>query len=285
MALRVNTNIASINAQRNLSVSTSALNKSLEKISSGLRINRAADDPAGLAVSEKLRAQIRGYNQAVRNANDAVSLVQTAEGALSEVNNILVRMKELATQAANGTLSQTDRNNLDKEFQALASEITRISNVTEFNGTNLIDGSISASANAVKFQIGIDNSANDRLTLTMNDLDASALKLGANSGSNGITTISSIDMAQSALDVIDSAIDTITTNRGTLGALQNRLESTINNLMVSAENASAAQSRIRDVDFASETANYVKQQILVQAGTSILAQANVAPQAALSLLG
>lgn len=283
MALRVNTNIASINAQRNLTSSTNSLNKSLEKISSGLRINRAADDPAGLAVSEKLRAQVRGFGQAVRNANDAVSLVQTAEGALSEMNNILSRMKELATQAANGTLSQTDRNNLDKEFQALASEITRISNVTEFNGTNLIDGSISASSTAVTFQIGINNSGNDRLSLTMGDLDASALNIGASSGS--ITTISTVGMAQSALDEIDSAINTVTTNRGTLGALQNRLESTINNLMVSSENASAAQSRIRDVDFATETAEYVKQQILVQAGTSILSQANVAPQAALSLIG
>ncbi len=283
MALRVNTNIASINSQRNLSVSTNRLNKSLEKISSGLRINRAADDPAGLAVSEKLRAQVKGFGQAVRNANDAVSLVQTAEGALGEVNNILTRMKEIATQSANGTLSQTDRNNLDKEFQALASEITRISNVTEFNGTNLINGDISASSTAMTFQIGIDNTGNDRLSLQMNDLDASALKLGDSSGST--TTISTVGTAQSALDDIDSAINVVTTNRGTLGALQNRLESTINNLMVSSENASAAQSRIRDVDFATETANYVKQQILVQAGTSILSQANMAPQAALSLLG
>ncbi|MBI5375467.1 MAG: flagellin FliC, partial [Candidatus Schekmanbacteria bacterium] len=177
MSLRINTNIESINAQRNLTKSTSALNKSLEKLSSGLRINRSSDDPAGMAVSEKLKAQVKGFDQAVRNANDAVSLTQTAEGALSEVNNILVRMKELAAQAANGTLSQSDRNNVDKEFQALSSEITRISSVTEFNGTKLIDGSISGTA--VSFQIGISNTTNARLSLTMNDLDSSALGLGA----------------------------------------------------------------------------------------------------------
>jgi flagellin len=272
--------MASLIAQKNLGKTTGALTKSVERLSSGLRINRAADDAAGLALSTTLKAQIRSINQAVRNANDAVSLLQTAEGGMFEMSNILLRMRELAEQAANESLGNTERGYLNDEYLALKSEITRISDVTEFAGKKLLDGTISGTG--VRFQVGFKNTANDRLSFSMNDTDAAALGLNT-TGANSISTAA---LAQSALEVIDqSAIMVLSDRRGEIGALQNRLEYTIANLTASAENFTAANSRIEDADFALETALYVKSQILMQAGTSVLAQANVLPQQALTLLG
>lgn len=279
MAMTVNTNLASVIAQKNLGKTTSALTKSVERLSSGLRINRAGDDAAGLALSTTLKAQIRSINQAIRNANDAVSLLQTAEGGMSEMSNILLRMRELAEQAANENLGDTERGYLNDEYLALKSEITRISDVTEFAGKKLLDGTISGSG--VSFQVGFKNTAQDRLSFSLNDTDAAALGLNT----TGADSISTAALAQSALEVIDqSAISVVSDRRGDIGAVQNRLEYTIANLSNTAENFTAANSRIEDADFAFETAAYVRNQILVQAGTSVLAQANILPQQALTLL-
>ena len=280
MGMTVNTNLASIVAQKNLARNTSSLTKSVERLSTGLRINRAADDAAGLALSTTFKAQIRSISQAVRNANDAVSLLQTAEGGMTEMNNILLRMRELAEQSANEALGDTERGYLNDEYVALKSEITRISDVTEFAGKKLLDGTISSSG--VNFQVGFKNTANDRLSFSMNDTDAVALGLNT----TGADSISTAALAQSALEVIDqSAITVVSDRRGSIGALQNRLEYTIANLTTTMENYQAANSRIEDADFALETATYVKNQILIQAGTSVLAHANLLPQQALALLG
>ena len=275
MSLVVNTNIASLNAQRNLSVTQGALAKSLQRLSSGLRINSAADDAAGLAISVGMDANVRSMNQAVRNANDGVSLVQTAEGALNESSNILERMRELATQAATGTVSSDQRGYIDTEFQQLKSEIDRIASSTQFNGTSLLNGAVAS----VSFQIGAGATTNDVIAVNLSGAGASSFGVGTLSvtGSTGAA-------ASAALTAIDTAIQSVSNLRGTLGAVQNRLQSTINNLQVSVENLSAAESRIRDVDVAAETANMTRAQILTQAGTAILAQANQTPQAALSLL-
>jgi flagellin len=279
MALTVNTNIASLIAQKNLNNTNNTLTKSVERLSTGLRINRAADDAAGLALSTTLKAQIRSINQASRNANDAVSLLQTAESGLGEMSNITLRMRELAEQAANEVLGDTERGYLNDEYLALKSEINRISDVTEFAGKKLLDGTISGTG--VNFQVGFQNTANDRLNVAMADTDAEALGLNT----AGAADIATAESAQSALSVIDvSAIAVLSDRRGDIGAVQNRLEYTISNLAAAAENFSAANSRIEDADFAAETAIYVKNQILVQAGTAVLAQANILPQAALTLL-
>lgn len=281
MPIRVNTNIGSINAQRKLGVTEQAMQKSIERLSSGLRINRAADDAAGLAVTSKMRAEVKGMSQAVRNANDGISMIQTAEGSMEEVYNILSRMRELSEQAATGTLGQDERDLVDLEFVELHKEIDRISSVTRFNGTPLLDGSISTAATAIQLQVGVNNTSSDRIGIQIDNLSSSSMGLGPN---GTITTLSSQAMAQSALDIIDSAIGNISANRGRLGAQMNRLESTVSNLNITIENTNSSISRIRDVDFAAETANYTQHQILLQAGTSILAQANQIPQSALSLL-
>ena len=279
MAMTINTNMASLIAQRNLSKNTSTLTRSVERLSSGIRINRAADDAAGLAISTTLKAQIRSINQAVRNANDAVSMMQTAESGMTEMANILLRMRELAEQAANESLGSTERLYLNDEYLALKSEISRIADVTEFAGMKLLDGTISA---GVSFQVGYKNTANDRLSFTVNDSDAAALGLDT----TGATSISSAGLAQSVLTLIDaSAIALLSERRGDIGALQNRLEYTISNLQAVSENFSAANSRIEDLDFAVETSIYVRSQILLQAGGTVLAQANMLPQQVLQLLG
>ena len=278
MALSINTNVGSLNAQRNLSVSQGQLNKSMQRLSSGLRINSAADDTAGLAISENLRGQIRSQNQASRNANDGVSLIQTAEGALNETSAILVRMRELAQQAATGTVGTTEKGYVQAEFKKLTAEIDRISATTEFNGIQLLDGNISTGgATKMDFQIGTRTTSSDQIGLTVGKMDSSSL---------GIGTIGVTDATQSLLSLtaLDKAIASVSSTRGDLGATQNRLQSTINNLQVAIENTSAAESRIRDVDVAAETATMTRNNILTQAGTAILAQANQAPQAALSLL-
>ncbi len=273
MGLRVNTNVASLNAQRNLINTTNGLNRSLERLSSGLRIARASDDAAGLAISEQFRAEIRSLQQAQRNAGDGVSLLQIAEGALNETSGNLVRLRELAIQSANGTLGTAERAVLNQEFQDLVAEIGRIAEVTEFNGTQVLN----SAATTVTFQVGVNATAND--TITVSGVDATATGLAINT-----LAVDTDVNAQAALTGLDAAISTVTSLRGSFGTAQNRLESTIRSLAVSVENTSAAESRIRDVDVASETAILTRNQVLQQAGIAVLAQANVSSQSALSLL-
>ena len=275
MGLRVNTNVASINAQRNLSSVTDRLGNNFRRLSTGLRISTAADDAAGLAISERLRSQVRSLEQAKRNANDGISFVQTAEGALNEVSSILVRLRELAVQSANGSVSNKDKETLDEEFQSLVSEINRIGQSTEFNGIKLLDGS----STSVSFQVGFG---------TQNGIDTLSVSLAATLSSD--LSLNSLDIGSggsytSAINAIDNAINSVSSLRGSLGAVQNRLGSTINNLAIQVENLSAAESRIRDVDVAYETAQLTRNNILQQASISILGQANAQPQSALTLLG
>ena len=275
MGLRVNTNSASINAQRNLSQVTDKLSGNFRRLSTGLRISTAADDAAGLAISERLRSQVRSLEQAKRNANDGISLVQTAEGALNEVSSILTRLRELAVQSANGSVSNQDKETLDNEFQSLVSEVNRIGKSTEFNGIKLLDGT----STSVSFQVGFGTTSGiDTLAVSLSATLSTSLSLNSlDIGSGGAFT--------TAISTIDSAINTVSQLRGTLGAAQNRLGSTINNLAVQVENLSAAESRIRDVDVAYETAQLTRNSILQQASISMLAQANAQPQSALRLIG
>ena len=274
MALTITTNIASLTAQGNLNISTQKLQGSVARLSSGLRITKASDDAAGLGISETLRAQIRSINQAVRNSNDGISLLQIADGGAGNIGNLLARMRELATQSASGILGANERSFLDQEFIALRSEIDRISSVTEFNNVKLLSG---ADNNSLSLQIGFRSSANDALTLTLNDLTTSDLGLST-------ANISTSSGAATALGNIDSAISAVASARANIGALQNRIDAAVQNLSVASENVTAAESRIRDADIAFETAEFTKNQILVAAGTSILAQANSLPQNALALL-
>jgi len=274
--ISVVSNLSSLNAQRHLSKTQGRLSQNIARLSSGLRINRAADDASGLAISDQLRTQVKGLSQASRNSNDGISLIQTAEGALNEVFGVLNRMRELSVQAANeGTMDTTQRGYLAQEFDLLESELDRIVNVTEYNGQKLIDGSVST---GVSFQVGMRNTGNDRISVSL--ASVTGTQLGMNDESLSTST-----GAQKAIAAIDVAIQTINTQRGTLGATQNRLEMTISNLGSMRENLQAADSRIRDVDVAEETAAMSRNQILSQAGTSVLAQANQLPQSALSLIG
>ncbi len=276
MGLRINTNVASINAQRNLRLTKLAMDKSLEKLSSGQRINRAGDDAAGLAISENLKAQIRGLKQAKRNAADGVSLVQIAEGALSEVSNILVRLRELSVQAASDTIGPTERKFLNVEFEQLTSEVDRIASSTEFNRVPLLNGT----GAVFDIQIGTRNDPiSDRLTFDASSADVNVAALGLN-----LASVADKISAQNSLSAIDQAIISVSGIRADFGALQNRLQSTINNIDISVENLSAANSRVRDTDVASETAELTRNNILVQAGTSVLAQANQSSTSALTLI-
>jgi flagellin len=274
MGLFINTNIASLNARGNLDMVTGRLQKSYSRLSSGLRIVVAADDAAGLAISERMRAQVASLSQAQRNANDGISLVQVGEGAMNELDNILIRMRELSIEANNGTVSASDKDTLNQEFSNLVAEVDRIAKSTQFNGVNLLDGSTTN----VVFQVGANTTAGiDTLNIGLVSVLASDL---------GISTldISSAGSATTAINAIDGALNKVVAARGDLGAIQNRLQSTITNLGVSVENLSAAESRIRDVDVASETAELTRNSIMQQAAVSVLAQANVQPQVALSLL-
>ncbi|MBN8539832.1 MAG: flagellin FliC [Deltaproteobacteria bacterium] len=276
MGLRINTNVASLNAQRNLLGTKWGLDKSLERLSSGYRINRAGDDAAGLAISENLRAQVRGLKQASRNAQDGVSLVQVAEGGLNEVSSILIRLRELAVQAASDTIGPVERQFLNVEYDQLVSEIDRIADATEFNGTQLLSGT----GSVLDFQVGTRNDPNiDRLSFDASKADSNSAALGVN-----LTSVADKASAQNSLSAIDSAIVSVSAMRADFGAIQNRLQSTIGNIAVSVENLSAANSRIRDVDVAEETAEMTRNNILLQAGTSVLAQANQTSNTALSLL-
>ncbi len=276
MGLRINTNVPSLSAQRSLGINTRNLNDNLRKLSSGERITKAGDDAAGLAISENLKAQIRGMRQAKRNAGDAVSLLQTAEGGMNEISNIIIRLRELSVQAASDTVGVTERGYSDIEFQSLKEEIDRISKSTEFNGIKLLDGS----GGKLEFQVGTKNDPIlDRLQYDGSRADASLKALGLD-----VDGVSTKEGAQNALKKLDDALVQINGNRANFGALQNRLQSTQNNLEISDENLSAANSRIRDVDVASETADMTKNNILLQAGISVLSQANQSPNTALKLL-
>ncbi|MFO7578362.1 MAG: flagellin [Pelovirga sp.] len=276
MALVINTNIPSLNAQRNLSSSQGALETSMQRLSSGLRINSAKDDAAGLAISDRMTSQIRGLNQAVRNANDGISLTQTAEGAMGEISNILQRIRELAVQSANDSNSTSDRASLQEEVIQLIQEIDRIALTTEFNGTKVLDGE----GASLTFQVGFRGTANDQIVVDLADLNMTSTGLGV----GGIAITDAFDV-QATLASLDAAIGSVASARGQMGAVQSRFESTIANLSNIAENVSAARSRILDADVAQETANLTKYNILQQAGVAILAQANQQPQLALALLG
>ncbi len=267
MAQTINTNVMSLTAQRNLSRSQSSLATSINRLSSGLRVNSAKDDAAGLAIAERMNAQVRGMNVAIRNASDGISLAQTAEGALGEVGNMFQRMRELAVQSANGTNSASDRTNLDAEYQQLSAEVTRLAGATQFNGLAIIG----ADAGAQTFQVGAN--VGDTLAIT----------------TTAVTTVAgdvtSVANSETAITALDAALDTINGQRATYGAAQSRFSSAINSLQISVENQSAARGRIMDADFAAETAELTRAQILSQAGTAMVSQANSMPQSVLSLLG
>lgn len=276
MGLRINTNVSSLNAQRNLAKTRRAQQQTLEQLSSGQRINRAGDDAAGLAISENLKAQIRGLGQAERNAQDGISLVQIAEGGLSEVSNILIRLRELAVQAASDTIGPTERKFLNVEFEQLSAETDRIANSTEFNRVPLLNGT----GAVFDIQIGTRNDPlSDRLTFDASSADINVAALGLN-----LASVADKISAQNSLASIDQAIVSVSGIRADFGALQNRLQSTINNLQISIENLSSANSRVRDTDIAKATAELTKNNILMQAGTAVLAQANQSTTSALSLI-
>ncbi len=295
MSLVINHNLMAMTAARNLRSSFGALGTSVARLSSGLRINSAADDAAGLAVRELMRADIAGLNQGVRNANDAISLIQTADGALGVIDEKLIRMKELATQAATGTYTSDQRLIIDSEYQAMASEITRIANATKFNGLYLLNGNLSSSTHdgsglestgKLKIHFGTANDcAEDYYYIQIDTATASALGLGNQSAEGDGFSISTQQAAQLALEAIEDAIVSKDKIRASLGALQNRLENTITNLEIQAENLQAAESRISDVDVSLEMTEFVRQQILTQSAVAMLAQANSLPRMAMQLLG
>ena len=272
-------NIAAINSYRNLSTNQSALSKNLEKLSSGYKINRAGDDAAGLAISETMRSQINGLNQAVKNANDAIGLIQTAEGAMTETHSMLQRMKTLTTQAANGTYTETARGNIKAEIDALRDEITRIASTTEFNGeTPLAPAKANAKANAnLTFFIGASSDKTNQMTVAQQTMTAKALTVDA-------LKVDTTENALKSMKTVDNAIEAVSKYRASLGAAQNRLEHTVNNLKVTSENITSAESRIRDTDMADEITAYTKNNILLQAAQSMLSQSNAMPQGVLSML-
>ncbi|HEY9765169.1 MAG TPA: flagellin, partial [Chroococcales cyanobacterium] len=273
MGLRINTNVGAINAHRNLVSNNESLSKSLEKLSSGFRINKASDDAAGLAISEKMRGQITGSNQAMQNAQDAISMLNTAEGALNETEALLQRMRTLTVQGASDTLTTSDRANIKSEIDQLSSEVDRIARNTEFNKTALLNGG--SMQTGLNIQIGAN--AGQGMTVAINKMDSTCLSVNA-------IAVDTATNASTSLGSIDAAIATVSTERAKIGAYTNRLEHTINNLGVAAENLQAAESRVRDLDMAQEVSNMTRNQILTQSGTAMLAQANQAPQSVLSLL-
>jgi flagellin len=275
MPQTINTNLASLNAQRNVSASQTSMATSMQRLSSGLRVNSAKDDAAGLAISERMQAQVRGMNVAIRNANDGISLAQTAEGAIGKIGDALQRMRELAVQSANGTNNAGDRDNLQTEFSELQAEVTRLVDGTKFNDQNILNA-----AQTFTFQVGANTGVEDTI-----DVDLTDLKTDVD------TPVAALDIsgadatgANAAIDALDDAIDATTTARAAFGAVQNRFDSVISSLMVAAENLTASRSRITDADYAVETANLSRAQILQQAGTAMVAQANQAPQQVMSLL-
>ncbi|MCH7622514.1 MAG: flagellin FliC [Nitrospinae bacterium] len=284
MPIRIFNNIPSLNAQRILGINNDRLATSVERIASGIRINRGADDAAGLAISEALRSDIRALRQAIRNANDGISLINVTEGALNEQSGILIRLRELSSQAATGTVGSTERQTIQLEFNALRSEIDRIAATTEFNGQKLVDGSLAATvpfANQILIQVGIDSSVNSRINLNT-EVDLQAIT-ASSLGIAGLS-VTTAGAALTALDLLNNSISIVTQGRGKVGAVQNRLVRTIANLSITVENLSAAESAIRDADIAEEVAFLTRNQILVQAATAMVGQANLIPQAVLQLL-
>lgn len=279
MSISLLNNVTSLTAQQNLNSTQSALAKSIGRLSSGMRINSASDDAAGLGISQSLKASIQSLGQAQRNSNDAVSMSQVAEGGMSQMQDVVSRMRELAVESSNSTLGGTERGYVNTEFKQLSSEIDRISKTTDFNGQKLLDGSASA---GLTFQVGIYNTANDRLAMSITKLSAGTL--GSTSLHIGSASLSTATNAQKALAVFDAAIKQLSTARSNVGAVQNRMQVAISNLATTTTNLSAANSRITDVDVASETANMTQRNILSQAGVAVLSQANQLPSAALSLL-
>ena len=278
MASTINTNMSSLTAQRALGSTQSSLSTSMQRLSTGLRINSAKDDSAGLAIAERMTSQVRGMAVAGRNANDAISLAQTAEGALGKIGESLQRMRELAVQSSNSTNSSSDRANLDEEYQALAAEVTRVIGGTKFNGHNLLN----SAATDMAFQVGADNTATDSITVSLSDISAGTGMAASISGTAaGISTAAA---ALTTMSNLDAAIDEVTSARSNLGSVQNRFESVVANLSTTAENLQAARGRIMDADFAVETSNMSRAQVLQQAGNAMLAQANQAPQQVMSLL-
>lgn len=276
MSLRIATNVASLNAQKNLFGTNHRLERSLARLSSGYRINQAADDAAGLAISENLRGQIRGMKQANRNANDGVSLVQVAEGGLNEISNMLIRLRELAVQASSDTIGDIERKFIDVEYQQLKSEIQRVAEVTKFNGRDLLNGT----GGVIDIQVGVHNDPfKDRISFNSSAANSSLEALGMTAES-----VATKEQAQASIDVVDTSMISVNAMRANFGAMQNRLNSTINNLSIAHENLSAANSRIRDTDIAEETAELTRNNILMQAGVSVLGQANQKQNIALSLL-
>jgi flagellin len=285
MPVRIFNNVPSLNAQRILGTNNDRLASSVERISSGIRINRASDDAAGLAISEGLRSDIRTLRQAVRNSNDGISLINITEGALNEQASILIRLRELAAQASTGTVGSTERQTIQLEFSALRNEIDRISNVTEFNGQKLVDGSLASgvtSSSQIMIQVGLDSGANSRINLN-EQIDLAAVT--ASSLSIDSLSVTTSAAALTALDSVNTAIGTVTQGRGKVGSVQNRLVRTVSNLSISIENLQAAESQIRDADIAEEVAMLTRNQIMVQASTAMVGQANLIPQSVLQLLG
>jgi flagellin len=279
MAQTINTNLNSLNAQRNLNSSQTSLSVSMQRLSSGLRVNSAKDDAAGLAIAERMNAQIKGMNVAARNANDGISLAQTAEGALGKISDALQRMRELTVQARNASNSDSDRDSLNKEFQQLSAEIVRVTAGTTFNGKPIL-----ATGAAQDFQIGANTTANDIITITTTDMTADPSIMAVTDTLTVIDSTSTSDTLKTVIDSIDGALDRINSERAVYGATQSRFDAIISNLQVSAENQTAARSRIMDADFAAETANLSRSQILQQAGNAMVAQANALPQQVLKLL-
>ena len=276
----INTNLMSLNAQGNLSGTQKDLSTAIQRLSTGLRVNSAKDDAAGLAIANRMDAQARGMNVAVRNANDGISLSQTAEGALGKVTDMMQRMRELAVQAANASNTDTDRTSLNAEFTQLGAEVNRTLLATRFNGQAILAGS----AGGLQFQIGSNNATTDQLTVTTTNMATAANVAAVTTATTAVLTGTTATNANAMITALDAAIDTVNSERATYGAVQNRFEAVISNLQIGAENQSAAKSRIMDADFAAETANLTRAQILQQAGTAMLAQANAAPQGVLSLL-
>ena len=276
MPLNINTNQGSLSVQATLTKTNASMTKSVARLSSGLRINSSADDAAGLAVAEGLKAQTRGFKQAMSNATQGVAMLQTADSAMQTISDTLIRMRELAVQSASDGLTDTERSYVNTEFTALSAEIDRISNATEYNGQKLLDGT-AGTAGVLTFQIGTRNTADDRATITMSDTDSTALAVNS-------AAVDTLANAQTSIDSIDAALDTLNTRRATLGATVNQIGKAIDNLGSTIENLSVAEGNIRDVDVAAESGNFSRSQVVQQAGVAMLAQANSGPQMALKLL-
>lgn len=278
MSLVIQTNSASINAQRNMMATGRNLNSSIQRLSSGMKVNSASDDAAGMAVTTGLRAQIRGFEQAAENANDGIAILQTTEGSYNSISDILIRMRELAVQSANDSLTNKERAYLSTEFEDLTGELTRISDVAEYNGQKLLDGTAGDGAGNMVFQVGTRNTANDQITINLGSQSAATLGVD-------VLDVLTLGTAQTAIDGIDTALDTLATDRATLGSKINEMTAAVDNLAVTVENLSTAKSQIQDADISKESAAFTKNNVLMQSGVAMLSQANSVPQMALKLIG